>query len=190
MSLLPRVQSLLALVLLALLCAGGGASAYPAATDGTAAQPSPDTRAETLIVGVTAVEKPDEKQSDAIRNIRVYTYLYNNTPVPQVVDWRTRRLKSAKVSAFISEPEEYGLFLIAPGEIVLMRSFFYYKTGFPGAFTFSVRDRDQRVYSVPAVPQATSIGAFSSLPVALQWRLVQTMLAQQAEGFKWWYLQY
>ncbi|NDD30151.1 MAG: hypothetical protein EB084_17990 [Proteobacteria bacterium] len=143
-----------------------------------------------LIVGIAHIDRPDQTQVDATRNIRVYTYLVNTSKTPRVIDWRTRRLRSPKLSALISDSEKYGLFVMAPGEIVLMKSFFYYKTGAPGAFTFSVRDREQRVYSVPAKVKLTSHGPFDELPEELRSRLIQTFLANQAQGFRWWYPQY
>lgn len=187
MSLHHRAGLMVGVCLAAALSFLAPAASQPTETD-VAAPPPPITA--PIIIGVTAVERPDQTQSDATRNLRVYTFLYNNSTVPQVVDWRTRRLRSAKVSASISENEEYGLFHIAPGEVVLMKSFFYYPTGFPGKFTFSVRDRDQNVYEVAATPMATTAGDFGKLPVALQQRLIQTFLAAQPHQFKWWYRDY
>lgn len=187
MSLYHRARLLVGVFLVAALSLLTPACAEPM---DTGASTTPPPIAAPIIVGVTAVERPDQTQSDATRNIRVYTFLYNNSAVPQVIDWRTRRLHSPKVSASISENEDYGLFHIAPGETVLMKSLFYYQTGFPGKFTFSVRDRDQNVYAVPAVATATSAGPFGNLPVGLQQQLIQTFLAAQAHQFKWWYRDY
>lgn len=187
MSLHHRARLLVGVCLAAALSLLAPAASEP--TDTGATTPPPPI-VDPIIVGVTAVERPDQTQSDATRNIRIYTFLYNNSTVPQVIDWRTRRLHSPKVSASISENEDYGLFNLAPGEVVLMKSLFYYQTGFPGKFTFSVRDRDQNVYAVPAMPMATNAGLFGNLPVALQQRLIQTFLAAQSKQFKWWYRDY
>lgn len=183
-----KVRLLLGLCVVATLSLVAPASAQPMNTG--VAGPPPAAAADALIVGVTAVDKPDQTQADATRNVRLYTFLFNNSSQPQVVDWRTRRLRSPKASASISETEMQGLFVIAPGEVVLMKPMFYYQTGFPGKFTFSVRDREQRVYSVPAVPMATSAGPFGSLPAGVQQQLIQTFLASQPRDFKWWYREY
>jgi len=141
-----------------------------------------------LIIGVSAVQKPDDTQLDLTRNIRVYTWIYNNTPTIQAIDWRTRRLRSKKISAYISDHDFYGVFLLQPGEIKFMHSFFYYKTGFPGKFTFSVRDDGRRVYEVACLPQATNKGPFATLPVPLQHHVIDACLNDPT--FKWWYREY
>lgn len=142
-----------------------------------------------IILGIGAVDKLDDVQLDSTRNIRIFTYIYNNSPVTRVIDWRTRRLHSHKVSAFISDHEFYGEFILKPGEIKFMRSYFYYKTGFPGKFAFSVRDESHNVvYSVPLFPQATNLGPFASLPVPVQHRLIDAFLSDPS--FKWWYTKY
>jgi hypothetical protein len=151
--------------------------------------PPPPPDANGLIVGVSAWDRPDETQLDATRNIRVYTFLYNNSPVPRVIDWRTRRLHSHKLSAQISRHDYYGTFIIQPGEVILMKSFFYYHTGFPGKFTFSVRDIEGNDYSVPVQVQATNVGPFSSLPAEVQQHLIDVFLDNQMQ-FKWWYRAY
>lgn len=174
----PRILLLaLALLSLAMLRPSGAQSMSTAAAD------------SGLIIGVTAVEKPDPTQLDLHRNIRIYTFLYNSSPVRQVIDWRTRRLRSARITAEISDHDYYGTFIVDPGEVVLMKSFYYYRTGFPGPFTFSVRDENQTIYSVPAVPMATNRGRFETLPPAVQQRLIDVFLENQP-SFRWWYKQY
>lgn len=173
-----------AVLLLTLLCL----SSRPLLAQPATTPPPAPVDPSGLIIGVTAVDKPDATQMDATRNLRVWTFLYNNSPVTQVVDWRTRRLRSTKITADNSEHDYYGLFYIEPGEIVFMKSFFFFKTGFPGKFTFSVRDQAQKIYSMPAQPMSTNKGPFQALPESVQQRLIDAFLDQQ--DFKWWYRAY
>lgn len=187
-----------ALAILMCLTLAGPAFAQnsgPARTGATAQTPAASAQSGTLdtsglILGISAVDRPDPTQLDATRNIRVYTYLFNNSPVPQAIDWRTRRLRTKKLSCEISDHDYYGTFIIEPGEVVLMKTFFYYHTGFPGKwFSFSVRDINNNLYEVPAIPMETNKGPFGLLPAPIQQRLIDTFIAHQPL-WKWWYRWY
>ncbi len=139
-----------------------------------------------LLIGVTAVERPDPLQLDHTQNLRLYTFFYNASDHVQTVDWRTRRLTGGRRIYANSQDELYKTFLVEPGQVVLMRSYFYSKHGYPNFkhLLFSVRNARNRLYSVTGIPGATNEGAFQTLPRALRRRLVEAFMVDQS--WHWW----
>lgn len=141
-----------------------------------------------LIIGVAHADTSDDKQMDGQHNLRLDTWLYNDSPVPQVVDWRTRRVRSKSTTLNNSQHDFYGTFIIEPGEIILMKSYYYFKSGFPKDYWFSVRDGNQTVHATRVIPMQSNRGQFSKLSPIIQQRLIDAFLDHP--DFLWWYRKY